>query len=146
MSKAELIMENKLGETKGTALERIVKQNFGGETSEVGMYLAMARLAQRQGYPEIAEVLKTMAWEEAEHASHFAEFNGLIQEDLFKNLQQMLEGEIFANHSKKAAGDQAQELGLEAVRDYFYESAKDEARHARMLEGILERYNKDLIG
>jgi rubrerythrin len=142
MRKIELTLESKLGETKGTPLERIVKQNFGGETSEVGMYLAMARLAQRQGYPEIAEVLKTMAWEEAEHAAHFAEFNGLIQEDLFDNLHQMLEGEIFANQSKKQAADQASDLGLEAVRDYFYESAKDEARHARMLEGILKRYQK----
>lgn len=142
MENKELTVENVIGETKGTPLERIVKQNFGGETSEVGMYLAMARLAQRQGYPEIAEVLKTMAWEEAEHASRFAEFNGLIQEDLFENLRHMLEGEIFANESKKQAGDQAGELGLEAVRDYFYESAKDEGRHARMLEGILSRYSK----
>ncbi|OEF97799.1 ferritin-like domain-containing protein [Desulfuribacillus alkaliarsenatis] len=138
----QLTVENIIGETKGTALERAVKQNFTGETSEVGIYLAMGRLAQRQGYPEIAEVLKTLAWEEAEHAARFAEFNGLIQDDLFDNLKQMLEGEIFANESKKQAGDKAQELGLDTVRDYFYESAKDEARHARMLEGILQRYNK----
>lgn len=142
MDKITLTIENKLGETKGTPLERVVKQNFNGETSEVGMYLAMARQAQRQGYPEIAQVLKTMAWEEAEHSAHFAEFNGLIQEDLFDNIKQMLEGEIFANEGKKQAGDQAGELGLTNVRDYFYESSKDEARHARMLEGILNRYQK----
>ncbi|QNO13953.1 rubrerythrin family protein [Alkalicella caledoniensis] len=140
--KRELTLENVIGEAKGTALERIVKQNFTGETSEVGMYLAMARLAQREGYPEIAEVLKTMAWEEAEHAAHFAEFNGIIQEDLFANIQQMLEGEVFANQSKKEAADKAQELGLDSLRDYFNEAAKDEARHARMLEGILARYSK----
>lgn len=140
--KRELTLENVIGEAKGTGLERIVKQNFTGETSEVGMYLAMARLAQREGYPEIAEVLKTMAWEEAEHAAHFAEFNGIIQEDLFANIQQMLEGEIFANQSKKEAADKAQELGLDSLRDYFNEAAKDEARHARMLEGILARYSK----
>jgi len=142
MSNANLIVENVIGETKGTALERIVKQNFTGETSEVGIYLAMARLAQRQGYPEIAEVLKTIAWEEAEHAAVFAEFNGMIQEDIFDNLKQMLEGETFANNGKKEAADKAEELGMNSVRDYFNISSKDEARHARMLEGILKRFGK----
>ncbi|QUH19011.1 ferritin-like domain-containing protein [Alkaliphilus sp. B6464] len=142
MEKLSLITENIIGETKGTALERIVKQNFNGETSEVGIYLAMARLAQRQGYPEIAEVLKTIAWEEAEHAAVFAEFNGMIQEDIFDNLKQMLEGETFANNGKKEAADKAEELGITSVRDYFNISAKDEARHARMLEGILKRFDK----
>ena len=134
------LFENMIGETKGTALERIVKQNFQGETSEVGIYLAMARLAQRQGFGELAEVLKTIAWEEAEHASRFAELNGLLQEDLFENIKQMLEGEIFANNSKKEAGDKAKDLGIDSAMHYFYESAKDEARHARILEGILKRY------
>lgn len=138
--KRELTVENIIGEAKGTELERIVKQNFTGETTEAGLYLAIARLAQRQGYPEIAEVLKTLAWEEAEHAARFAEFNGMIQEDLFDNLRQMLEGETFANQGKKQAAEKAQELGLETIRDYFNESAKDEARHARMLEGILRRF------
>lgn len=141
MEKLNLVTENIIGETKGTALERIVKQNFNGETSEAGIYLAMARLAQRQGYPEIAEVLKTIAWEEVEHAAVFAEFNGMIQEDIFDNIKQMLEGETFANKGKKDAADKAEELGLDSVRDYFNLSAKDEARHARMLEGILKRYN-----
>ncbi|MDN5276714.1 MAG: rubrerythrin [Clostridiales bacterium] len=120
----------------------MVKQNFNGETSEVGMYLAMARLAQRQGYPEIAEVLKTIAWEEAEHAAVFAELNGMLQEDIFENIKRMLEGEVFANQGKKEAADKAQELGIASARDYFNLSAKDEARHARMLQGILKRYNK----
>jgi rubrerythrin len=138
----KLTVENVIGETKGTELERVVKQNFVGETSEAGLYLAMARQAQRQGYPEIGELLKTMAKEEAEHAARFAELNGMIQEDLFDNIKQMLEGEVFANQGKKQAADRAQELGLETARDYFNESAKDEARHARMLEGILNRYHK----
>lgn len=142
MNNSNLIVESIIGETKGTELERMVKQNFNGETSEVGMYLAMARLAQRQGYPEIAEVLKTIAWEEAEHAAVFAEFNGMIQEDIFDNLKQMLEGETFANNGKKAAADKAEELGITSARDYFNISAKDEARHARMLEGILKRFGK----
>lgn len=140
--KRDLTIENIIGETKGTELERMVKQNFTGETSEAGLYLAIARLAQRQGYPEIAEVLKTIAWEEAEHAARFAEFNGMIQEDLFENLRQMLDGETFANQGKKQAAEKAQELGLETARDYFNESAKDEARHARMLEGMLARFAK----
>lgn len=142
MENLSLIVENVIGETKGTALERVVKQNFTGETSEVGIYLAMARLAQRQGYPEIAEVLKTIAWEEAEHAAVFAEFNGMIQEDIFDNLKLMLEGEIFANNGKKEAADKAEELGILSARDYFNLSSKDEARHARMLEGILKRFDK----
>lgn len=143
MSKINLTVEGIIGETKGTELERVVKQNFTGETKEAGIYLAMARQAQRQGYPEIAEVLKTMAWEEAEHAGRFAELNGMIQEDLFDNIRQMLEGEIFANEGKKQAADKAAELGLETARNYFNESAKDEGRHARMLEGILNRYCKE---
>jgi rubrerythrin len=136
-----ILFENVIGETKGTALERIVKQNFQGETSEVGIYLAMARLAQRQGFGEIAELLKNIAWEEAEHASRFAEFNGLIQEDIFDNIKQMLEGEVFASNSKKEAGDKAKDSGLESAMNYFYESAKDEARHARILDGILKHYD-----
>ncbi|WP_026475716.1 ferritin-like domain-containing protein [Alkaliphilus transvaalensis] len=140
MEKRELTIENVIGETKGTPLERPVKQNFTGETSEVGIYLAMARLAQRQGYPEIAEVLKTIAWEEAEHAARFAELNGMIEEDIFENIKRMLEGETFANQEKKKAADQAEELNLLTARDYFNESSKDEARHARMLEGILNRF------
>ncbi|MCG0276691.1 MAG: rubrerythrin family protein [Thermosediminibacteraceae bacterium] len=140
MEKRQLTVENLLGVTKGTEVEGAVKQNFSGETKEVGIYLAIARQAQRQGYPEIAEVLKTIAWEEAQHAARFAELNGMIHEDLFENLKQMLEGETAANKGKKEAADKAASLGLEDARDYFNESAKDEARHARMLEGILMRY------
>ena len=141
MEKIKLTVENRIGETKGTELEGAVRQNFTGETKEAGIYLAMARLAQRQGYPEIAEVLKTIAWEEAEHAARFAELNGMIQEDIFENIKQMLEGEIASNEGKKQAADKAAELGLDTARDFFNESSKDEARHARMLEGILARYN-----
>lgn len=142
MVKRNLTVENLIGETKGTELEGVVRQNFMGETKETGIYLAIARLAQRQGYPEIAEVLKTVAWEEAEHAARFAELNGMIHEDLFENIREMLEGETSANEGKKQASDRAAALGIESARDYFNESAKDEARHARMLEGILLRYAK----
>lgn len=137
-----LTIENSIGETKGTNLERAVKQNFNGEVNEAGIYLAMARLAQRQGYPEIAEVLKTIAWEEVEHASVFAELNGMIQEDIFDNIKQMIEGEIFSNKNKREAAEMAEKFGIESARDYFNIFAKDEGRHARMLEGILKKYGK----
>lgn len=142
MNMLNLTIENSIGETKGTNLERAVKQNFNGEVNEAGIYLAMARLAQRQGYPEIAEVLKTIAWEEAEHASVFAELNGMIQEDIFDNIKQMIEGEVFSNKNKREAAEMAEKLGIESARDYFNIFAKDEGRHARMLEGILRKYGK----
>ena len=106
MDKRTLTVENVIGETKGTP-DRSVKQNFKGETSETGMYLAIARQAEREGYPEIAQVLKSIAWEEAEHAARFAELNGMISDSLFDNIAQMLEGEIFANKDKKEAADKA---------------------------------------
>ncbi|MDI6643845.1 MAG: ferritin family protein [Methanobacteriaceae archaeon] len=136
----ELINEHKIGVCKGTELEEAVKANFNGECQEVGMYLAMARLAQREGLPEVAEVLKTIAWEEAEHASKFAEMNEVIKPSLKENLEMMLEGETMANNEKKAAAKKAKECDIDPAHDLFDESSRDEARHARMLKGILERY------
>ncbi|EOD00838.1 ferritin-like domain-containing protein [Caldisalinibacter kiritimatiensis] len=142
MENLELVVEQKIGETKDSQLKNIVKQNFKGETTEAGLYFAIARLAERQGYPEIAQVLTTIAIEEIEHASRFAQLNGMISDDVFENIKTMLEGEINANKAKKEAAIKAEELGIESARDYFNESAKDEARHARMLEGLLNRYAK----
>lgn len=136
----ELVNEHKIGICKGTDLEKLVQANFNGECQEVGMYLAMARLAQREGMPEVAEVLKTMAWEEAEHASHFAEMNEVIKPTLKENLEMMLEGETMANNEKKAAAIKALECDNDPAHDFFDESSRDEARHAKMLKGILERY------
>jgi len=136
----ELINESKLGVTKGTVIEQAVEMNFKGETSEVGLYLAMARQAMREGYPEIAEVLRRIAWEEAEHASHYAELNGMISESTKENLERMLKGEQGANRGKREAAVQAKEAGLDHAHDYFDESSRDEARHARALEGLLKRY------
>lgn len=136
----ELINEHKIGVCKGTELEEAVKANFNGECQEVGMYLAMARLAQREGLPEVAEVLKTIAWEEAEHASKFAEMNEVIKPSLKENLEMMLEGETMANKEKKTAAKKAKECDIDPAHDLFDESSRDEARHARMLKGILERY------
>lgn len=136
----ELINEHAIGVCKGTGLEKDVKANFEGECAEVGMYLAMARLAQRDGLPEVAEVLKTIAFEEAGHAAVFAEMNGVISSSLKENLEMMLEGETMANNEKKACATKAKGEEIDQAHDFFDESSRDEARHARMLKGLLERY------
>ncbi len=100
----------------------------------------MARQAQRQGFPEIAEVLKTVALEEAWHSARFAELNGLISEDIKTNLENMLKGEIGANNGKKQAATKAKEVGIDEAHDFFDESSRDEARHANALKGLLDRY------
>ncbi len=138
----EIINEHKLGVAKGTAVEQDVDMNFKGETAEVGLYLAMARVAQREGYPEVAGTLKTIAWEEAEHAAHFAEMNGLVSESTRENIERMIKGEIGANNGKKAAAKKAKENDIDPAHDFFDESSRDEARHARMLQGVLDRYFK----
>ncbi|MEW6410144.1 MAG: ferritin family protein [Nitrospirota bacterium] len=137
---ADLINEVQLGVAKGTVVEDDVKMNFQGECSEVGLYLAMARQAQREGYPEVAEILKRIAWEEAEHASHFAELNGMVSLSTKENIEKMLNGETGANKGKKSAATKAKENNIDHAHDYFDESSRDEARHARMLEGLLKRY------
>lgn len=136
----EIINEHKLGVTKGTDLEETVKMNFTGETSEVGLYLAMARQAQREGYPEVADTLKTIAWEEALHAAQFAEMNGMVSASTKDNLEKMVKGEIGANNGKKTAAKKAKEVDIDPAHDFFDESSRDEARHAQMLQGLLKRY------
>jgi rubrerythrin len=136
----ELINLNKIGVAKGTAVEEAVMMNFKGETEEVGLYLAMARQAQREGYPEIAETLKRIAWEEAEHAARFAELNGLISEDTKENLEKMLHGEMGANNGKKQAAIKAKEVNVDEAHDILDESSRDEARHHLMLKGLLKRF------
>jgi len=136
----ELINEHEIGICKDTELEKDVKANFEGECAEVGMYLAMARLAQRDGLPEVAEILKTIAFEEAAHAAVFAELNGVISASLKDNIEMMLKGETMANNEKKAAAIKAKAEDIDPAHDFFDESSRDEARHARMLKGILERY------
>ncbi len=136
----ELISENKLGIAKGTPVEEAVEANFRGETAEVGLYLAMARQAQREGYPEIAEVLKSIAWDEAWHAARYAELNGKISTSTKENIEKMLSGEQGANKGKREAALKAKEAGVDEAHDLFDESSRDEARHARALEGLLKRY------
>ena len=132
--------EHKIGITKGTNVEKEVEANFMGETQEVGIYLAMSRQASREGYGELAEVFKRLAWEEAEHAARFAEMNEIIKPTLKENIEVMLEGELMANKEKRAAAEKAETNDLEGASDFFKESSKDEGRHAKILEGILERY------
>ena len=136
----ELINENKLGIAKGGPIEAAVEANFQGETSEVGLYLAMARQAQREGYPEVTGVLKAIAWDEAEHAARYAELGGMISASTKENLEKMLAGETGANKDKREAAVKAKEAGIDEVHDLFDEASRDEARHARALEGLLKRY------
>lgn len=137
---ADLINKNKLGVAKGTPVEEAVETNFRGETAEVGLYLAMARQAQREGYPEIAEVLKPIAIDEAYHAARYAELNGKISESTQENLRKMLGGEVAANKGKREAAVKAKEAGVDEAHDVFDETSRDEARHAEALEGLLKRY------
>lgn len=136
----ELVRVNEIGVCKGTPVEKKVSDNFNGETGEIGLYLAMARQAQREGYPEISEVLKRIAWEEAEHAARFAELNGMISNDTKENITKMMNGEIMANKGKREAAIAAKEAQVDEAHDLFDESSRDEARHAKMLEGLLKRY------
>jgi rubrerythrin len=136
----ERMYESKLGSAKGTSIEGVVEANFAGETAALGLYLAMARQAEREGYPEIAEVLKSIAFEEAWHAARYAELNGKISSSTTENLENRLIGEQSSNKSKREAALKAKELGMDEAYDLFDESARDEARHARALEGLLKRY------
>ena len=132
--------ENVWGSTKGTVIEEAVEMNFKGETGEVGIYLAMARQAQQEGYPEMATTLKEIAWEEAAHASRFAELNGKISAHLQENLERMLQGEQGACAGKYESAKKAKEIGVDCAHDFFHESSRDEGRHAAMLQGLLQRY------
>lgn len=133
--------ERKVGTTKGTGVEKEVAANFNGETQEVGIYMAMARQASTEGYGELAEVFKRLAFEEAEHAARFAEMNGVIKATLSENIDMMLEGELMANVEKREASEKAAAENLEDAADFFKESSKDEGRHSRILEGIKARYD-----
>jgi rubrerythrin len=100
----------------------------------------MARQAQREGYPEIAEIFKRIAWEEADHASHYAEMNKKISKSTKTNIENMLKGELGSNKGKKKAATKAKEINNDQAHAFFAESSRDEARHAQMLQGLLNRY------
>lgn len=120
-----------------------LKANFMGECTEVGMYLAMGRQADREGYPEIAAAFKKYALEESEHAAKFAELLGeVLTDSTKKNLQMRVEAETGACSGKLTLAKRAKELGYDAVHDTVHEMAKDEARHGAGFRGLLGRYFK----
>ena len=118
-----------------------LRENFTGECSEVGMYLAMARVAHREGYPEVGLYYEKAAWEEAEHAAKFAELLGEVLSDSTKaNLEARVAAEFGATQGKVDLAKRAKELNLDAIHDTVHEMARDEARHGRAFQGLLERY------
>lgn len=136
--------EHVVGVAQGVS-EDIIKDlraNFEGECSEVGMYLAMARVAHREGYPEIGLYWEKAAWEEAEHAAKFAELLGDCVWDTKTNLEKRMNAECGACEDKKRIATRAKQLNLDAIHDTVHEMAKDEARHGKGFEGLYNRYFK----
>ena len=118
-----------------------LRLNFTGECTEVGMYLAMSRQAEREGYIEVAEAYKRIAFEEADHAAKFAELLGeVLWPDTKTNLQRRLEAENGACQGKKDLAVMAKQQNLDAIHDTVHEMCKDEARHGKVFEGLLKRY------
>ncbi len=137
--------EHVVGITEGVS-EDIIKDlraNFNGECSEVGMYLAMSRVAFREGYPEIGMYWEKAAYEEAEHAAKFAEILGeVVTSSTKKNLEMRVEAENGATAGKFDLAKRAKAANLDAIHDTVHEMAKDEARHGKAFEGLLGRYFK----
>ena len=118
-----------------------LRENFNGECCEVGMYLAMSRVAYREGYPEIGDYWYKAGLEEAEHAAKFAELLGeVVTDSSKKNLQMRVEAENGATAGKTMLAKKAKELGYDAIHDTVHEMAKDEARHGKAFAGLLKRY------
>ena len=139
----EWAAEHVVGVAQG-APEDIIKDlraNFEGECSEVGMYLAMARVAHREGYPEIGLYWEKAAYEEAEHAAKFAELLGeVVTDSTKKNLEMRVDAENGATAGKFDLAKRAKALNLDAIHDTVHEMARDEARHGKAFEGLLARY------
>ena len=135
--------EHVVGVAKGVDEEIIqgLRENFNGECTEVGMYLAMARVAHREGYPEIGLYWEKAAYEEAEHAAKFAELLGeVVTDSTEKNLSMRVEAENGATAGKTKLAKRAKELNLDAIHDTVHEMARDEARHGKAFAGLLKRY------
>ncbi|MCQ2386466.1 MAG: NADH peroxidase [Clostridia bacterium] len=135
--------EHVVGAAKGVdpAIIDGLRANFNGECSEVGMYLAMARVAYREGYAEIGMYWEKAAYEEAEHAAKFAELLGeVVTDSTKKNLEMRVEAENGATAGKVALAKMAKEQGLDAIHDTVHEMARDEARHGKAFAGFLKRY------
>ncbi len=137
--------EHVIGVAKGASQEIIdgLRANFMGECTEVGMYLAMARVAHREGYPEVGLYYEKAAWEEAEHAAKFAELLGeVVTDSTKKNLEMRVEAENGATLGKVELAKLAKEQNHDAIHDTVHEMARDEARHGKAFEGLLNRYFK----
>ena len=132
-----------IGKAEGVPQEIVdgLRANFEGECSEVGMYLAMARVAHREGYPEIGLYWEKAAFEEAEHAAKFAELLGeVVTDSTKKNLEMRVDAENGATAGKFDLAKRAKALNLDAIHDTVHEMARDEARHGKAFEGLLKRY------
>ena len=139
----EFVDEHVVGVAQGVDPEIIqgLKDNFNGECSEVGMYLAMARVAHREGYPEVGLYYEKAAYEEAEHAAKFAELLGeVVTDSTKKNLQMRVEAENGATAGKVDLAKRAKAANLDAIHDTVHEMARDEARHGKAFAGLLKRY------
>ncbi len=135
--------EHTVGVAAGVSEEILegLRANFTGECTEVGMYLAMARVAHREGYPEIGLYWEKAAWEEAEHAAKFAELLGeVVTDSTKKNLEMRVEAENGATAGKVELAKLAKAANLDAIHDTVHEMARDEARHGKAFEGLLKRY------
>ena len=135
--------EHVVGVAQGVSEDIIedLRANFPGECSEVGMYLAMARVAHREGYPEVGLYYEKAAYEEAEHAAKFAELLGeVVTDSTKKNLQMRVEAENGATAGKVDLAKRAKAANLDAIHDTVHEMARDEARHGKAFAGLLKRY------
>ena len=135
--------EHVVGVAKGVSEDILadLRANFEGECSEVGMYLAMARVAHREGYPEIGLYWEKAAYEEAEHAAKFAELLGeVVTDSTKKNLEMRVAAENGAAAGKFDLAKRAKAANLDAIHDTVHEMARDEARHGKAFQGLLERY------
>jgi len=138
--------EHRIGVAKGADAEILegLRANFTGECTEIGMYLAMSRQADREGYPEVAEAYRRIAFEEADHAARFAELLGeVVVADTKTNLKMRVEAENGACLGKKTLATKAKQLNYDAIHDTVHEMCKDEARHGQAFTGLLKRYFGD---
>ena len=142
--KLEFVAEHVIGVAKDCDEEMLkdLRHHFNGECSEVGMYLAMSRQADREGYPEVADAFKRYAWEEAEHAAKFAELLGEVVWDTKTNLEKRMMAEAGACADKLRIAKNAKAQNLDAIHDTVHEMARDEARHGQGFEGLFNRYFK----
>ena len=135
--------EHVVGVAQGVSQDILddLRANFNGECTEVGMYLAMARVAHREGYPEIGLYWEKAAYEEAEHAAKFAELLGeVVTDSTKKNLEMRIEAENGATAGKTDLAKRAKAANLDAIHDTVHEMARDEARHGKAFQGLYNRY------